>query len=53
MLNRCWICAAELVEVGGGAVHSVSDLGLFIRAVAYCEEQYDISTFTHLTFKLH
>jgi hypothetical protein len=31
------------MEVGDGAVHSVSDLGLFLQAVAYCENHYDTS----------
>ena len=37
-----------LYEVGDGAVHSVSDLGLFLRAIAYCEKHYDTSKSPHL-----
>ena len=45
---RGW-CAAGLAEVGGGAVHSVADLGLFLRAVAYCQQRYDTSKPPSLT----
>jgi hypothetical protein len=45
---RGW-CVAGLAEVGGGAVHSVADLGLFLRAVAYCQQRYDTSKPPSLT----
>ena len=33
--------ALRLVQVGGDALHSVRDLGLFLKAVSYCEEHWD------------
>ena len=33
--------ALRLVQVGDDALHSVRDLGLFLKAVSYCEEHWD------------
>ena len=33
--------ALRLVRVGDDALHSVRDLGLFLKAVSYCEERWD------------
>ena len=38
--------ALRLEEIGAGAVHSVPDLGLFLKAVAYCEQHYDASEYS-------